>query len=1034
MKRLPIVYDKDRSGRTYWRSIGEQQGSPEVIDSLAREFPDGASEMSPEEAEVSRRGFLGVMGAALAMGMAACRRPVEHIVPYSRAPEELIPGKPLYYATTIPLYGTAIGLLVESHEGRPTKIEGNPRHPESLGATTTFVQASVLDLYDPDRSTSPVEKGQKRSWDDATTALRALGARLKGQAGKGLAVLTEAHRSPTLQAALGALKTALPEARIVRWSPFDRTAAREGLKLAFGRALDVVHAIDQAKVVVTLDADPFYAEGSPIKTARQWAQGRRPEGPMNRLYSVESTYTVTGGNADHRLRLTSRDVANFAVALAQKLGVQGIAPAAPLSPKAQKFLDALAKDLDGTHGASAIIAGDGLPPAIHAVVALINDRLGNVGKSVRYVRPFDEAPEGPKAIVELAKAIETKQVDTVLVLGGNPAFDAPADANFAKILATAATSVHLSTHVDETSQACSWHLNRTHFLETWGDLRAEDGTASIVQPLIAPLYDGRTDAEVVSLILGDGKRAYELVRETFAKFGGDESAWKRALHDGVVPNTASAAEQVDARPADVAGAIAALPPAGAFEVTFRLDDHAYDGRFANNGWMQELPSPLSKLTWGSGAHLSPATAKELGVGEGDVLSITVEGASVSLPVVILPGQADKSIAVNLGQGRRVGRVAQGVGVDVYPIFKSTFAGRMAAATVNKAAAPDPILARTQEHFLMEGRPLVREATVTQYAHNPMMIKEMVEGPPLESLWYGHPYEGHKWGLVVDTNACIGCNACMVACQAENNVPVVGKKGVVKSREMHWLRIDRYFVGDLEEPKSVTQPMLCQQCENAPCEQVCPVGATSHSPEGLNDMAYNRCIGTRYCANNCPYKVRRFNFFNYSKNFTKTAQMQLNPDVTVRSRGVMEKCTWCVQRINNAKIDAKKANPDGRVKDGAIVTACQQACPTAAITFGDYNDRESAVSRRAGEARAYALLSEFNFRPRLQYLAKIRNPNNELEAEPVAAAGHHASGKGDGTGHTAGESSAPHNTPHAPNAPAGDHQNGPAHPPHAGEHP
>ncbi len=1020
MKRLPIVYD-DRSDKRYWRSLTEKSGDPNYKASLAAEFPDGTSEMTAEEGEVSRRNFLTVMGASMALaGMTACRRPEEKILPYARPPEEMIPGKPLYFATATTLYGTAIGLLVESHEGRPTKIEGNPRHPESLGGTTTHLQALVLDMYDPDRSTAPLEKGQKRTRDDVTKTLRDLSTRLKGDGGKSLAVITTAHRSPTLDTALRELRAQLPSARVVRYEPLDRTSSQEGTKLAFGRALEPVHALDQAMVIATFDCDAFANEGSPLKNARGWVANRDPERgrPLNRMYSVESIHSVTGANADHRLRLRSADVAQLVLALAQKVGVEGVAAAAPLAPNAQKFLDALAKDLLANKSKSALLVGQTQPAAVHAVVALINHALGNVGSTVKYVRAFDDVtPAGPKALVELANAINSKQVDTVVILGGNPAFDAPADAGFAKAIAGATTSIHLSTHIDETSSACTWHIPRTHFLEAWDDARTEDGTYSVVQPLIAPLYDGWSDAEVIRALVGQPNKPYELVRASFSQaFGGDERAWKQALHNGFVADSAFAAEAVTGNATAVAAAAKTLPVAGAgFEVTIRPDPHAFDGRFANNGWMQELPDAMTKITWGSTAWLSAATAKELNVVEGDHVTVAVEAGSVTLPVVIAPGQADKSVAIFLGQGRRLGRVATGVGVDTYPLFKSTglfvAAGNVNKANVNvavpvTASIEKNVLSRTQEHFNMEGRPIVREITAAQYTADPQAVKKMTPpGPPLEALWYPHPSDqGHKWGMTIDLNACIGCNACMVACQAENNVPVVGVLGVRKSREMHWLRIDRYFEGPVDDPRSVTMPLMCQQCENAPCESVCPVGATSHSPEGLNDMAYNRCIGTRYCANNCPYKVRRFNFFNYSKNFITTQQMQLNPNVSVRSRGVMEKCTWCVQRINEARISAKKTEADGRVRDGSIVTACQQSCPTRAITFGDYNDRESMVSKKVALPRSYALLAEFNFGPRLQYLGKVRNPNPELEpAAPVAAGAH-------------GGSAAPHNPGSA--APAG----------------
>jgi len=1003
MKRLPIVYD-DRSNKSYWRSLDEQQNAPSFHDNLTREFPEGASEMSPEEGDFTRRNFLTVMGASIALaGLTACRRPEEHIVPYAKPPEEMIPGKPLYFATAVSFYGTAIGLLVESHEGRPTKIEGNPRHPDSLGATSTFLQGMVLDMYDPDRSPSPSEKGVKRTWDDANAALRAVAAKVKADGGKTLAIVTENHRSATLTLALEDLKKALPSARVVRYEPFARTNAHEGHKLAFGKALEAVHSLDKAMVIATFDSDAFYAESSPLKNARGWVANRDPEGgkKLSRMYAVESIHSVTGANAEHRLRLTSRDVGNALQALAQKLGVAGVAPAAPLSAPAQKFIDALAKDLQGNKSASAVLVGERQPAAMHAVAALINEALGNVGHTVNYVRVLDEtSPEGPKAIAELAKAIESKQVDTVVILGGNPAFSAPADAGFGKALAAAGTSIHLSTHLDETGVACSWHLNRAHFLESWDDTRAEDGTYAIVQPLIAPLYDGKTDAEIVRALIGDVRKPFDLVRESFGKavVGGDDKAWRKALHDGFVAGTAFPAETVTGNAAAVAAAAKAVPAGAGLEVTFQPDAHAYDGRFANNGWLQELPDPMTKIAWGSGVWLSPGTAKELGVKEGETLDLTVEGAKVNLPVIIAPGQADKSLAVMLGQGRKkAGKVGDGVGVDTFPLFKSA-SGYIANATAQKGPTPvdlpksasqEPsILSRTQEHFNMESRPIVREGTAAQYAADPQFIKNMTpHGPPLEGLWMPHGYTGHKWGMTIDLNACIGCNACMIACQAENNIPVVGMVGVRKSREMHWLRIDRYFEGTPEEPRSVTMPMMCQQCDNAPCEQVCPVGATTHSPEGLNDMAYNRCIGTRYCANNCPYKVRRFNFFNYAKNTVGTQKMQANPNVSVRERGVMEKCTWCVQRINEARIAAKQHEPDGRVKDGTIVTACQQVCPTRAIVFGDYNDPKSVVAAKANLPRAYALLAEFNFRPSTQYLGKVRNPNPELEAPAPAAAGH-----------------------------------------------
>jgi molybdopterin-containing oxidoreductase family iron-sulfur binding subunit len=1103
MKRLPITYSRDLAGKSYWRSLGELEGSPEFQESLAREFPDSAT---AAPSGVDRRQFLTLMGASLALGgLAGCRRPEEQILPYGKAPEEVIPGKPLFFATATSFAGTAFGLLVESHEGRPTKIEGNPRHPDSLGATSTFLQAMILDLYDPDRSDQPEQRGAKKTWEEASAMLKKLGDEKKAKRGAGLAILTEDHRSPTVTALLDEVKKAMPEARFVRYEPLGRDNARKGHKLAFGHPYDAVLDVERAMTIVAVDADILVTEGSSVRQARGFVAGRtheRLEGKhpkMNRLYAIESVYSLTGTSADHRLRLPRSQTPAFVAVLAAELIKGGLAlgpeiaaavSGAKLADKPQKYAAAIAKDLLAHKGTGLLVIGRSQPAAVHALAALINHALENTGKTVRYVAPFDEpappappapppapgfetAPEttappgaapvgaapaapagaasaapaagaavtaapvappvggavapvpsaapaaaiatavaavgsalpdappapppappapsrpaspevasGPAAVVELAQAIRDRKVDTLLILGGNPAFSAPADAKLAEALANI-TAVHLSSHVDETSSAASWHLNRAHQLESWGDVRAEDGTASIVQPLIAPLYLGRTDAEVLDLFLGRGRKAYELVRATWAAqtVGIDpERAFRRALHEGVWADTVAPDEAVKAAPADVAKALpAALKADAGFEVTFHVDPHTYDGRFANNGWLHELPEPMTKLTWGNAAHLSPATAKELGVEDGDLLSITAGGAQITIPALITPGQTDKSVALTLGHGRtKVGHVGKGVGVNVGPL-RTSAAFDVAPAQVAKASGK-AVLSRTQEHFAMEGRPLVREATLEEFKKEPAFAEKRAEKPNLFSLWKEHSYEGKQaWGMNIDLNACVGCNACVTACQAENNIPIVGPEAVQRSREMHWLRIDRYFEGtDPNEPvASHAQPMMCAHCEMAPCEQVCPVGATTHSPEGLNDMAYNRCIGTRYCANNCPFKVRKFNFFDYNKNLVEIDKMRMNPDVTVRMRGVMEKCTFCVQRINHAKIDAHREGQD-KVADGLVLTACQQACPTQAIVFGDLNDKSSKVAEHAKDERSYRLLEEINIKPRVSYQAKVKNPNPALE--------------------------------------------------------
>lgn len=997
MKRLPILESSDKQ---YWRSLDEREGASEGNASLLNEFPEGASELP---SGVSRRNFLSILGASAALAsLAGCRRPEEKILPYARAPEEVVPGNALYFATAFPFAGTAYGLLVESHEGRPTKIEGNPRHPESLGATDLYAQASVLDLYDPDRSQSPLERGQARTWADATAFLVSLGSQLREKKGKGFAVLTDAHRSPTLAKALEKLREVLPEARIFRYEPLSNQNARGGAKIAFGKPLEAILDVAKARVVATFDSDFLGSEGSSVRNARGFAETRKIEENLDtkglsRLYAVESSMSITGGMADHRLRTKSGEVPGFVFALAHELATtHGVSLGSDLtsalssakkttSDKANAWVKALAKDLAANKGRTLLVAGDRQPASVHAVVHALNVALGNEGSTVRFVQAFDEASDGPESLVELSQAIGAKQVDTLLVLDGNPVFDAPADTGFAKAFGEVETTIHVGTHVDETGAAASWHLNRAHYLEGWGDAVSRDGTASIVQPLIAPLYDGKTSTEAVSLITGVQGSAYELVRFTWNGGLTDvafEAKWRRALHDGFFEGSAYRSETVEVNGAGIASAVKAYEaPAGdGLELTFAPCVHAYDGRFANNGWLQELPDPVYKVTWANPAWVSPATARKLGVVDGDLLQVGLGEANVTLPVLVAAGQADDSIGLAVGQGRRhVGRIGTGTGDDVYPLRASTGFGIVSGGRASKASGKYD-LARTQEHFQMEGRELVREATTEELLADAEVIrKKDVPSPALLSLWHDHEYNGHKWAMTIDLGACTGCGVCVIACQAENNIPIVGHDQVLLSREMHWLRIDRYFEGTEDDPKSLAQPLTCQQCENAPCEQVCPVAATVHSPEGLNDMVYNRCIGTRYCGNNCPYKVRRFNFFNFSgRQMSEQRKMQYNPDVTVRTRGVMEKCTFCVQRINEAKIAAKRDNLP-RIPTDTVVSACAQACPTGAITFGDLNDPNSAVAGRQKLSIGYRLLEYLNVRPRITYLAKIRNLNPELES-------------------------------------------------------
>ncbi|AKT43937.1 TAT-variant-translocated molybdopterin oxidoreductase [Chondromyces crocatus] len=995
MKRVPLPIAPDPSGKRWWRSLGEQAGSPEFEHSLPAEFPPGAA--LPPEGE-GRRQFLTIMGASVALAtLAGCRRPEEKILPYTRRPEEVVEGNPLFFATTMPFRDNAYGLIVESHEGRPTKIEGNPKHAESAGGTNVWAQASILDLYDPDRTNAPRQKGQTKNWGDASDFLRAEGDRYKAKKGKGLVVLTESHRSPSVAAQLKALLEALPEARVLRYDPFSSDNVREGERLAFGKSLALSLDLAKAKTIVALDADLLSSDGgSPIRQARGFVAGRDVDKNVepNRLYAIESRLSTTGGSADHRLRLQSRQIPAFTFALAAELSKNGVdtgvaAAAEPkaqgLSEKAKRYVTAIAKELVANRGKVAVVAGRGQPPVVHAVAHLINNALESVGegKPVRFYAAFDDGREGPSVLTELAQSIAKKEVETLIILGGNPAFDAPSDAKFADAIASVPTSVHLSPVFDETSEKTTWHLNRAHYLEAWGDARTLDGITSVVQPLIAPLFDGKSEIEVLEILLGGNRSGYDIVRANARGTASEaefEKSWRRALHDGLWAESSAALENVIASTEGVLAALNGFTPPAAegLEITFRHDDHAYDGRFANNAWLQELPDPMLKQTWGNAAVLSIATANKLGVKDGDVVSLNGAGGSITIPVAIGPGHADDSISLTFGQGRRAAlRVARGTGVDTAPLRQSAafdIAGGISAQRTGNFVQ----LARTQEHFAMEGRPVAREGNYDEYKKDPQFARKQSIQPPLFNLWTTPTEDqGHAWGMAIDLNACLGCSACVTACQSENNIPVVGADGVTRSREMHWLRIDRYYDGSPEEPNTITQPMLCQHCENAPCEQVCPVAATTHSPEGLNDMAYNRCIGTRYCANNCPFKVRRFNYFHYNKHHDEHRQLQFNPEVTVRSRGVMEKCTFCVQRINRAKIEAKR---DGktRVEDGKIKTACEAACPTQAITFGDLNNASSAVSEKAASPRGYRMLEDINVKPRITYLARIRNKNPELE--------------------------------------------------------
>jgi molybdopterin-containing oxidoreductase family iron-sulfur binding subunit len=934
-----------------------------------------------------------LMGASFALaGLSACtRQPTELIVPYVKSPEQLVPGEPLYYATAMTLGGAGVGLLVESHMGRPTKVEGNPEHPASLGATDAFAQASVLDLYDPARSQVITSLGEIRPWEAFSKAIRAVMAAQRERRGRGLRLLTETVVSPTLAAQIRRLLKELPEANWHQWEPAARDAARAGSRLAFGEIVETHFDLSKADIILSLDADFLACGPAHLRYARDFARRRRVEsGTPNRLYAIDASASITASNADHRLAMRPSQVESFARAVAARLeGGDAVPPG--LAAHAA-WIEALVEDLDAARGKSAVIAGDTQPPAVHALAHALNTRLGNVGHTVTYTRSIEAEPVVQvDSLHELVEAMARREVEVLLILGGNPVYTAPADIGFAERLGEVGLRVHLSSHNDETSELCHWHVPQAHYLETWGDTRAIDGTATITQPLIEPLYGGKSAIELLSMMIDDVPRAgYEIVRgywqewlaaapgrsahESFERF------WRRAVHDGVIAGTAESDERVALR-RDLATDLAKFPgadsPAGALEITFRPDPTIFDGRFSNNAWLQELPKPMSKLTWDNAALLSPATAARLEVRNGDVVELRLAGRSERAPVWVQPGHPDDTVTAHLGYGRRrAGHIGDGAGFNAYLLRERNSMWSARGLTVTRTG-DHKLLACTQEHQRMEGRDLVRARTLEQYRGNPHAVhagKHSAEGL---SLYAPYSYDDYAWGMAIDLSACIGCNACTIACQAENNIAVVGKEQVAAGREMHWIRVDRYFEGDGAKPDSYHQPVPCMHCENAPCEMVCPVNATVHSSEGLNDMVYNRCVGTRYCANNCPYKVRRFNFLLYSDWTTETLKMQRNPDVTVRSRGIMEKCTYCVQRINYSRIAAKK---DGRrIRDGEAVTACQQVCPTEAIVFGDINDPESRVGKVRASNRHYSLLEELGTRPRTTYLAAVRNPNPKLKA-------------------------------------------------------
>ncbi len=1041
---------------------------------------------------LNRRQFLGGMGATAAAAASAgsltgcIRKPVEHILPYSRRPEDLIPGKAMYFATAMNVGTSVQGLLIESQDGRPTKVEGNPNHPVNRGAASNIAQTWVADLYDADRAGKPLSKGVEVEWA-AADAMLANAAKRLGD-GEGTALLIPCLPSPTFQRLIAGLRTKAPKVSVYRHDLTDSPNALAGAAMVGIPGATTSYDLEKARIIVSFDSDFMSTDGDSVSNARGYALGRKIDDTKscNRLYVAEARHSLTGATADHRLRIQSSQIVTALRALASALGNHGVSVPGASSVKAPgtsaKWVNAVAEDLAASKGTSVVIVGERQPAYAHALATAINAALNNVGKTVTY-RPSSDTPNVGTAS-QLSSAILDGSVEQLFILGGNPAYTAAADLELGTLISRVPLSVHVSLRPNETTAKCTWRIPLAHGLESWGDLTTRGQVTSIVQPLIAPLHgNALTEIEVVARLLGDTSTAYDLVRATWqasaegplkgakaqveaaqkkveaaqkqldsvrqtaatadekskkkrkrkrkataataaiaagvaaaeealaqakaeAKVAQEqvsnfsavaatafETAWRRALHDGVIAQTlAPGAPPFDWKA--LSDAPAAPAATQGIELDFVLDGNLLDGRYANLGWMQEMPDPVTKLTWDNAALLSAATAESLGATNEDILHIRYAGRHLRIPALVTIGIPDGSAVLALGYGRESGRVSTGVGSNAGLLRTSSapWFGAGATIEVDRVGGPTSAghkhpLAIVQDNKSLHvnglRRPIARVGDVADYEKQPDFVKndELLPPEKIKSLWTEpNETDGHQWGMSIDLNACTGCNACALACQVENNVSYVGKRDVLVGREMHWLRIDRYFDGTDDEPEALAQPVPCLQCENAPCEQVCPVGATAHSPDGLNDMAYNRCIGTRYCANNCPAKVRRFNYRNFAKQnddeLGPLSFLHRNPDVTVRFRGVIEKCTYCVQRINEAKIEAKREG-HGVIPDGAVVPACAQTCSTQAIVFGDINDPNSAVSKSKASPRDYVLFSDMNIKPRTSFQARIRNPNPKM---------------------------------------------------------
>jgi MoCo/4Fe-4S cofactor protein with predicted Tat translocation signal len=956
IRHRPIQIGANTRGHRLWSSLEELSDDPAFQVWVDAEYP-AAAEFTP----TARRQFLKLMGASFALaGLAGCEKsPFVAALPYVDQPENETTGVPRSYATAVTLDGYAQPVLATTWSGRPTKLDGNPDHPVTGGRSDIFMQAAVLSLYDPDRAQAPTRRGEPATWKDVVAAIGGLRGNWGTDQGEGLRILTGPVSSPTLLRQLDALGKQFPKMRVHVHAAAGESARRRLTSVVYGQSLDLHYVLEDCDVVVSFDDDFLGPGPAQVRNARGWAASRRRSSgqPGIRLHAAESVPAATGAMASTRLIADASRMAALAEALANKLGVGGTAMA-DLTPIEQNWIENAAKACGAAKERVLVTSGAYADVGTAIWVARINDALKSTGRSLKFSEPVTR-PHGAGSLNDLVADMRAGKVQTLVVLDCNPVYTAPAGLGFADALKQVGSTLHLGLHRDETGRLCEWQLPLTHALESWSDARAVDGTASIIQPTITPFYDARSVHQIMAMLLGEIDPAADAaVRETWqASFGADfDARWKQALHDGFV---AGAAPEVSATLSG--NETGEKSPGKGLDIVFRPDPTIWDGQFANVGWLQELPKPLTTLTWGNVVAVSPALAKRLTIENGDHLEVMIGDRSVVGPAWIMPGQAENTVALSLGYGRRrAGRVGDGLGYDAYRV-RPVDQPWMTKGSLRKTGGHET-LAVTQLHHRMEGFDLVREVS----AEHPTLPKE--ETPA--SLYPPWPSSTNAWAMVIDLDSCIGCNACVAACTAENNVAVVGKEQVTVGREMHWLRIARYYEGEVESPRSFFQPVPCMHCEQAPCEMGCPVHATTHNSEGVNQMIYNRCIGTRTCSSFCPYKVRRFNFYDFRAPPESPLHAAHNPDVTVRSRGVMEKCTYCIQRIEAAHVEADKEKRG--IREGEVVTACQAACPTKAITFGDINDPNAEVSRLRRDGRHYALLEELGTRPRTTYLARWRD--------------------------------------------------------------